>query len=137
MGTTQSKKYAHELNVKVSVGCKKHCAKNGGMIINRVKLSANEISRALDRRAAVENQVTQARAALAGAVMERERVEAETQLVFDAVRSTAMTQFCSSRRRRRSSRTSASRRRSSAAASRPKRSSRPSRRRSRRALLAT
>ncbi len=83
-------KVRHELNKQVASGFRKHCAKNGGMVVNNEKKSAKEIDSDLRRRAGAEDAVTLARAALHGAVLERQKIEAETNAVFAAVRQTAL-----------------------------------------------
>ncbi len=83
----------HEMNKKVAYGFRKHCAKNGGMTVNTKKRTAKEIDSDLQRRAGAEDAVTLARAALHGAVLERQKIEEETAAVFAAVRQTALIMF--------------------------------------------
>jgi len=84
-----------QMNKLVAAAYKKHCAKTGGMIIDREKTSANQISAELQKRADVEDKVTAARGVLHGAILERAQVEDDTQAVFDAVRQSALIMFAS------------------------------------------
>lgn len=91
-----SKKARHELNKKVAFGFRKHCAKNGGMVVDNKKRTAKELDSDLQRRADAEDAVTAARAALSGAILAREQAEVATQDVFNAVRQSALFMFSSS-----------------------------------------
>ena len=81
-----NKKVAHELNQKVAVGFRKHCAKSGSVFFNNKKWSAKEVDSDLQRRSGGEDAVQAARLALHAAVLERDKIEDQTAEVFDGIR---------------------------------------------------
>ncbi len=93
---TRSIRDRHALDVRVAEGWDKHGQEAGGMVVDRRRRGVDEIAEDLHRRAAAEEEVRRARAALDGAIRARERVAKETQAVFDAVCSTARFAWSSS-----------------------------------------
>jgi hypothetical protein len=94
MSKNISHKVRHERNTKLAEGFRKHLAADGdGLIIHRKKRANREIDADLQRRIDAQDKVTAVRAMLQGAIMERERVEAETEAVYAAVRQTAFIMY--------------------------------------------
>ena len=98
MSGDYSKKERHEMHVRTAAGYRKHCRGkgDGGMIIHQKKRTSAQIAADLDRRAEADDAVAAARAALAGALLARERILEETQEVYDAVRTMVRIAFGSS-----------------------------------------
>ena len=93
MTTNISNKDRHDMNQMMASGWRKHCSKSGGLIVNTQKKSGKEIDSDLQLRSNAEDKVIAARAALHGAILERERIEEETADVFNAVRQTILIQY--------------------------------------------
>jgi hypothetical protein len=74
-------------------GFREHCMNDGGVIVNQQKKSAEEVAGDLQRRAEAEDKVSVARGALKGAILDREKVEAETAAVYHIVRQIVLAQF--------------------------------------------
>ncbi len=88
-----SKKERHDMHEALAHGFRKHCVKDGGMIINTKKRTGAKIASELERRAAAEDAVGAARAALQAALDDRDRIEKETQEYYDAVRAMVFVAF--------------------------------------------
>jgi hypothetical protein len=93
MNNRISKKAQHDANKRFADGYRKHCMSDPGIMLNRQHKTADDIATELERRADAGTNVATARGAWQGAILERAKVEAETEDLFEAVRHAVLFHF--------------------------------------------